>query len=104
MGGVREISLALVPFVGFQLHGDAPPRAAASSGRCDGRRAAGVALLLFVGLIGGGPTLFGTLLGQPGGLSKGGLSSRTSGSPPAQSYVVVELLVDVCRRAGERWR
>ena len=92
-----EISLALMLIIGFGLHnategfGIVGPFAAS-----DERPSWG--FLLLVGLIGGGPTFFGTLIGQTW-VSEALSVAFLALAAGSILYVVIELL-DVCRRAG----
>jgi len=94
-----ELSLALMLIIGFGLHnategfGIVGPFAAG-----DERPSWG--FLLLVGLIGGGPTFFGTLLGQTW-VSEALSVAFLALAAGSILYVVVELL-DVCRRAGRK--
>ena len=94
-----EISLALMLVIGFGLHnategiGIVGPFATS-----DERPSWG--FLLLVGLIGGGPTFFGTLLGQTW-VSEALSVAFLALAAGSILYVVIELL-DVCRRAGRK--
>jgi ZIP family zinc transporter len=94
-----EISLALMLIIGFGLHnategfGIVGPFATS-----DERPSWG--FLLLVGLIGGGPTFFGTLLGQTW-VSEALSVAFLALAAGSILYVVIELL-DVCRRAGRK--
>jgi zinc transporter, ZIP family len=94
-----EISLALMLVVGFGLHnategfGIVGPFAAS-----DDRPSWG--FLLLVGLIGGGPTFFGTLVGQTW-VSEALSVAFLALAAGSILYVVIELL-DVCRRGGRK--
>ena len=94
-----EISLALVLIIGFGLHnategfGIVGPFAGSQHRPSWG-------FLLLAGLIGGGPTFFGTLIGQAwvsDALSVAFLALAAG----SILYVVIELL-DVCRRVGRK--
>ena len=94
-----EISLALVLIIGFGLHnategfGIVGPFAGSQHRPSWG-------FLLLAGLIGGGPTFFGTLIGQAwvsDALSVAFLALAAG----SILYVVIELL-DVCRRLGRK--
>ena len=94
-----EISLALMLVIGFGLHN------ATEGFGIVGPFAAGAArpswgFLLLVGLIGGGPTFFGTLLGQTW-VSESLSIAFLALAAGSILYVVIELL-DVCRRAGRK--
>ena len=94
-----EISLALMLIIGFGLHN------ATEGFGIVGPFAAGAArpswgFLLLVGLIGGGPTFFGTLLGQTW-VSESLSIAFLALAAGSILYVVIELL-DVCRRAGRK--
>jgi ZIP family zinc transporter len=94
-----EISLALMLVIGFGLHnategfGIVGPFATSEDRPSWG-------FLLLVGLIGGGPTFFGTLLGQTW-VSEALSVVFLALAAGSILYVVVELL-DVCRRAGRK--
>jgi zinc transporter, ZIP family len=94
-----EISLALMLIIGFGLHnategfGIVGPFASS-----DERPSWG--FLLLVGLIGGGPTFFGTLVGQTW-VSEALSVAFLALAAGSILYVVIELL-DVCRRAGRK--
>jgi len=94
-----EISLALMLVIGFGLHnategfGIVGPFATS-----DERPSWG--FLLLVGLIGGGPTFFGTLLGQTW-VSEALSVAFLALAAGSILYVGIELL-DVCRRAGRK--
>ena len=94
-----EISLALMLIIGFGLHnategfGIVGPFATS-----DERPSWG--FLLLVGLIGGGPTFFGTLIGQAW-VSEALSVAFLALAAGSILYVVMELL-DVCRRAGRK--
>ena len=94
-----EISLALVLIIGFGLHnategfGIVGPFASS-----DDRPSWG--FLAVVGLIGGGPTFFGTLLGQAW-VSEALSIAFLALAAGSILYVVIELL-NVCRRAGRK--
>jgi zinc transporter, ZIP family len=94
-----EISLALMLIVGFGLHnategfGIVGPFATS-----DDRPSWG--FLLLVGLIGGGPTFFGTLVGQTW-VSEALSVAFLALAAGSILYVVIELL-DVCRRGGRK--
>jgi ZIP family zinc transporter len=94
-----ELSLALMLIIGFGLHnategfGIVGPFAAG-----DERPSWG--FLLLVGLIGGGPTFFGTLIGQTW-VSEALSVAFLALAAGSILYVVIELL-DVCRRAGRK--
>jgi len=98
-GAAGEISLALALIIGFGLHnategfGIVGPFATS-----DERPSWG--FLLLVGLIGGGPTFFGTLLGQTW-VSEALSVAFLALAAGSILYVVIELL-DVCRRAGRK--
>jgi len=93
------MSLALVLIIGFALHnategfGIIGPFAA-SDDRPSWR------FLLLVGLIGGGPTFFGTLVGQTW-VSEALSVAFLALAAGSILYVVIELL-DVCRRAARK--
>ena len=94
-----EISLALMLIIGFGLHnategfGIVGPFASS-----DERPSWG--FLLLVGLIGGGPTFFGTVVGQTW-VSEALSVAFLALAAGSILYVVIELL-DVCRRAGRK--
>ena len=94
-----EISLALMLIIGFGLHnategfGIVGPFAASEERPSWG-------FLVLVGLIGGGPTFFGTLIGQTW-VSEALSVAFLALAAGSILYVVVELL-DVCRRAGRK--
>ena len=94
-----EINLALMLVIGFGLHnategfGIVGPFATT-----DERPSWG--FLLFVGLIGGGPTFFGTLIGQTW-VSEALSVAFLALAAGSILYVVIELL-DVCRRAARK--
>ena len=96
---LNELSLAYVLVIGFGLHnategfGIVGPFATS-----DERPSWG--FLLLVGLIGGGPTFFGTLLGQTW-VSEALSVAFLALAAGSILYVVIELL-DVCRRAGRK--
>jgi ZIP family zinc transporter len=94
-----EISLALMLIIGFGLHnategfGIVGPFATS-----DDRPSWG--FLLLVGLLGGGPTFFGTLIGQTW-VSEALSVAFLALAAGSILYVVIELL-DVCRRAARK--
>jgi ZIP family zinc transporter len=94
-----EISLALMLIIGFGLHNATEGFGIVGPFATTDERPSW-AFLLVVGLIGGGPTFFGTLLGQTwvsDALSVAFLALAAG----SILYVVIELL-DVCRRAGRK--
>jgi ZIP family zinc transporter len=94
-----EISLALMLSIGFGLHNATEGFGIVGPFATTDERPSW-AFLLVVGLIGGGPTFFGTLLGQTwvsDALSVAFLALAAG----SILYVVIELL-DVCRRAGRK--
>ena len=94
-----EISLALVLIIGFGLHnategfGVVGPFASTDEVPSWG-------FLLLAGLIGGGPTFFGTLLGQAW-VSEALSTVFLALAAGSILYVVIELL-SVCRRLGRK--
>ena len=92
-----EISLALVLIIGFGLHNATEGFGIVAPARRP-RRAAELAVpRSLMGLIGGGPTFFGTLLGQPGSATAS--RSSSSRSPPARSSTSSSSF-GVCRRSA----
>ena len=94
-----EINLALMLIIGFGLH-NATEGFGIVGPFTGSEELPGWGFLLVAGLIGGGPTFFGTLLGQawvsvPLSIAFLGLAAGSI------LYVVIELL-DVCRRVGRK--
>jgi zinc transporter, ZIP family len=94
-----EISLALMLVIGFGLHNATEGFGIVGPFATSDERPSW-AFLLLVGLIGGGPTFFGTLLGQTW-VSEALSVTFLALAAGSILYVVIELL-DVCRRAGRK--
>ena len=94
-----EISLALMLVIGFGLHNATEGFGIVGPFATSDERPSW-AFLLLVGLIGGGPTFFGTLLGQTW-VSEALSVTFLALAAGSILYVVIELL-DVCRRVGRK--
>ena len=94
-----EISLALVLIIGFGLH-NATEGFGIVGPFAGSQDRPGWGFLLVAGLIGGGPTFFGTLIGQAW-VSEPLSIVFLALAAGSILYVVIELL-DVCRRLGRK--
>jgi len=94
-----EISLALVLIIGFGLHNATEGFGIVGPFAASDERPSW-AFLALAGLIGGGPTFFGTLLGQAW-VSDALSITFLALAAGSILYVVIELL-NVCRRAGSK--